>query len=111
MEKMQGQRVRITVSAPQQLTSTDQWALIWSGLAAQFPLHNLHWKPATRTSIRTIQYLDVNIVALETVKEEGASQIPVSILDKPLLNVYVVMCEVRVIYSTVPSGLTVCGTV
>ena len=95
---MQEQRVRITVSASPQLTSTDQWALIWSGLAAQFPLRNLHWKPATRTSIRTIQYLDVNIVALETLREEGASQIPASILEKPLLNVFVVMCEVRAGY-------------
>ena len=95
---MQEQRVRITVSASPQLTSTDQWALIWSGLAAQFPLRNLHWKPATRTSIRTIQYLDVNIVALEILREEGASQIPASVLEKPLLNVFVVMCEVRAGY-------------
>lgn len=86
--------MKITLSGPSQLTSTDLWAQIWSGLALQFPLRNLHWKPATRTSIRTIQSLDVSLLALETIREEGASQIPLSILDKPLLNVYVVACEV-----------------
>ncbi|KAL5529216.1 hypothetical protein ACEPAG_5190 [Sanghuangporus baumii] len=90
---MQAQRVKITLSGPPQLTSTDLWAQIWSGLALQFPLRNLHWKPITRTSIRTIQSLDVSLLALEIFREEGASQIPLSILDKPLLNVYVVACE------------------
>ena len=91
---MQSQRVKITLSGPPQLTSSDLWGQIWTGLALQFPLKNLHWKPATRTSIRTIQSLDVSLLALEHVREEGASQIPVSILEKPLLNVYMLACEV-----------------
>ncbi|KAH8117364.1 trafficking protein particle complex subunit 10, partial [Phellopilus nigrolimitatus] len=90
---MQAQRVKITLAAPPQLNSTDQWAQIWSGFAAQFPLRNLHWKPASRTSIRTIQTLEVNVLTLESVKEEGASQIPLSLLDRPFLNVYVVVCD------------------
>ncbi|EJD05845.1 uncharacterized protein FOMMEDRAFT_79224 [Fomitiporia mediterranea MF3/22] len=90
---MQAQRVKVTLSGPPQLTSTDLWAQVWSALALQFPLRNLHWKPATRTSIRTIQSLDVSLLALESLREEGTSQIPVSILDKLLLNIYVVACD------------------
>ena len=91
---MQAQHAIITLAGPPQLTSTEQWAQIWTGFSTQFPLRNLHWKPATRTSIRTIQSLDANVVSFQSFKEEGASQIPLSILDKPLLNVYVVACEV-----------------
>lgn len=91
---MHSQRAKVTLSGPPQLTATDDWPQIWSGLSAQFPLRNLHWKPASRTSIRTIQSLDINLLALESVKDESASQIPTSLLDRPLINVYVLICEV-----------------
>ncbi|PAV23661.1 er to golgi transport-related protein [Pyrrhoderma noxium] len=90
---MHSQRAKVTLSGPPQLTTTDDWPQIWSGLSAQFPLRNLHWKPASRTSIRTIQSLDINLLALESVKDESASQIPTSLLDRPLINVYVLICE------------------
>lgn len=95
---MQAQRAIVTLAGPPQLTSTEQWAQIWAGFSAQFPLRNLHWKPATRTSIRTIQSLDVSILALQSFKEEGASQIPSSLLERPLLNLYAVTCEVCCVY-------------
>ena len=101
---MQAQRAIITLAGPPQLTPTEQWAQIWSGFSAQFPLRNLHWKPGTRTSIRTIQTLDVNIVALQSVKEEGAWQIPSSLLDKPLLNVFAVTCEARAVLTSCSYG-------
>ena len=94
VNSMHSQRAKVTLSGPPQLTATDDWPQIWSGLSAQFPLRNLHWKPASRTSIRTIQGLDINLLALESVKDESASQIPTSLLDRPLINVYVLICEV-----------------
>ncbi|KAI5124589.1 hypothetical protein M0805_003108 [Coniferiporia weirii] len=98
---MQAQRIKVTVAAPSQVSSTDQWAQIKNGFSAQFPLRNLHWKPATRTSIRTIQTLEVNVLALESVKEEGATQIPSSLLDRPFINVYVVVCDDNDFYKSV----------
>ena len=85
---------KVTLSAPPHLTMAEQWSQIWSGISAQLPLRNLHWKPASRTSIRTIQSLNVDLHALETLKEEVTSQVPASLLEKPLLNVYILACEV-----------------
>lgn len=92
---MQVRHVQVTYAAPPALQSSDQWVQIKAGFTAQLPLRNLHWKPASRTSIRTIQDLDVDFVSLDSIKEEGASQIPTTLLERPLLNVYVVTCEVR----------------
>lgn len=87
-------RVQVTYAAPSHLQSSDQWTLLRSGLAAQFPLRDLQWKPATRVSVRIIQDLDVTLVPFESVREENVSQIPTSLLEKPLVNLYVVSCEV-----------------
>ena len=89
-------RVQVTYAAPSHLQTSDQWTQLQAGVAAQLPLHNLLWKPATRVSVRTIQVLDVTLVPFESVKEENVSQIPTSLLEKPLLNLYVVTCEVSV---------------
>lgn len=91
---MQAQRAIITIAGPPQLTSSEQWAQIWTGFSAQFPVRNLHWKPASRTSIRTIQSLDANVLSYQSLKDEGVSQIPSSLLEKPLLNVFMVICDV-----------------
>ena len=99
---MQAQRAIVTLAGPPQLTSTEQWAQIWTGFSTQFPLRNLHWKPATRTSIRTIQSLDANVVSFQSFKEEGASQIPSSLLERPMLNVYTVVCEVSRYFHPLP---------
>ncbi|KAF8229518.1 hypothetical protein L208DRAFT_1439127 [Tricholoma matsutake] len=87
-----GSRQRVLVSfSPQSILSTLKWQQVQTALAAQLPLHNIHWKSASRRSIRTIQELEVGLVSLETVRDEY-SQIPTTLLEKPLLNIYVVVC-------------------
>jgi hypothetical protein len=92
---MSTQRVVVTYSAPQSFISSDQWVQLHDALSAQLPLRNIHWKPQTRPSIRTVQELEVQLVPLNTVRDESTSQVPYSLLEKPLLNIFVVTCEVR----------------
>ncbi|KAI0780765.1 trafficking protein particle complex subunit 10 [Trametes elegans] len=88
------QRVVVTYAAPLVFLSTDHWKQIHASLVSQLPLRNLHWKSSSRPTIRTILELDVNLVPLETLREDQTtSQIPQSILEKPLLNIYVFICE------------------
>ncbi|CDO72874.1 hypothetical protein BN946_scf185002.g59 [Trametes cinnabarina] len=95
------QRVVVTYAAPLVFLSTDHWKQIYASLVSQLPLRNLHWKATTRPTIRTIQELDVKLVSLETLREDQtASQIPQSILQKPLLNIYVFICEDSETYKT-----------
>ncbi|KAG6825950.1 hypothetical protein H0H92_001746 [Tricholoma furcatifolium] len=86
------QRVLVTFSAASHITSSPRWQQVQSALRAQLPLRNVHWKSASHTSIRTIQELEVDLVSLDTPRDEH-SQIPVTILEKPLLNIYVVVCQ------------------
>ena len=86
-------RVTVTYAAPLIFLSSDQWTHIHRAIAAHLPLRNLHWKTPSRPSIRTIQELDVSLVAFETLRDEHTSQVPTSLLDRPLVNVYVVTCE------------------
>jgi len=88
------QRVLVSFWAPQAILSSVKWQQVQVAISAQLPLRNIHWKSASRTSIRTIQELDVELVSLDTVRDEY-SQIPITLLDKPLLNMYVVVCQVR----------------
>jgi hypothetical protein len=93
---MTGQRVIATYSAPVIFQSTDLWEHVRSAIVAQLPLRNLHWKPASRSSIRTVQELSIDLVPYETTgRTDHASQVPGSVLEKPLLNIYIVACEVR----------------
>ncbi|KAI0327179.1 hypothetical protein GY45DRAFT_1328000 [Cubamyces sp. BRFM 1775] len=88
------QRVVVTYAAPLVFLSTDHWKQIHASLVSQLPLRNLHWKSSSRPTIRTIQELDFKFVPLETLREDQtASQIPQSVLEKPLLNIYVFICE------------------
>ena len=89
------QRVTITYTAPPSFLSTDQWKQVHAALQSQLPLRNLHWKSASRPTIRTIQELHVNLVAVDALRDEHTSQVPQTILEKPLLNAYIVVCEVR----------------
>lgn len=89
------QRVLVSLSAPQSFQSSESWKQVNAALLAQLPLRNIHWKSASRTSIRTIQELDVTLVPLENQRDEHTSQIPVSILERPFLNIFVVNCEVN----------------
>lgn len=91
---MSTQRVVVTYSAPQPFFSSDQWIQLHDALSAQLPLRNIHWKPPTRPSIRTVQELEVQLVPLNAVRDENTSQVPYSLLERPLLNIYVVTCEV-----------------
>ncbi|KAF5358539.1 hypothetical protein D9756_001945 [Leucocoprinus leucothites] len=72
---------------------TGAWKQIQAALQAQFPLRNIHWKPPSGSSLLTIQELEVDFVPFETVRDEHASQIPMTLLDRPLLHIYVVTCE------------------
>jgi hypothetical protein len=67
-------------------------------LRDQLPLRNLHWKPTTRTSLRTIQELDVELVELGDVPTGGRSGLG-SVLEQPLVNLCMVVCEVRLLKS------------
>jgi hypothetical protein len=97
---MSAHRVVVTYSAPQSFLSSDQWKQLRDALSAQLPLRNIHWKPQTLPSIRTIQELEVQLVPLNTVRDENASQVPYSLLERPLLNIYVVTCEDSDAYKT-----------
>ncbi|GJE95190.1 trafficking protein particle complex subunit 10 [Phanerochaete sordida] len=92
------QRVTITYTAPPSFLSTDHWKQVNAALQAQLPLRNLHWKSAARPTIRTIQELHVNLVAVDALRDEHTSQVPQTILEKPLLNVYIVVCEDTELY-------------
>ncbi|KAI8998488.1 trafficking protein particle complex subunit 10 [Trametes punicea] len=88
------QRVVVTYAAPLVFLSTDHWKQIYASLVSQLPLRNLHWKSPSRPTIRTIQELDVKLTPLETLRDDQtASQVPQSVLEKPLLNIYVFICE------------------
>lgn len=86
--------VQVTYSAPAIYLSSDQWIQIRSAITSQFPLKGITWKSSFRPAARTISKLDVSFVNLNTVREEHASQIPQSLLEKPLLNLYIASCEV-----------------
>ena len=68
-----------------------------TGIQAQLPLRNLHWKPSTRTALRTIQEIDVRLVDLGEVgppREVGGS-----VMDGALVNICLVACDVGAISS------------
>ena len=93
---MSAQRVTITYSGPIVFLSTDHWKQIQNSLASQLPLRNLHWKSTSRNALRSIQELDVRLVPLEMLREDqAASQVPQSVLEKPLLHLYIFTCEVN----------------
>jgi hypothetical protein len=92
-----GNRPTISYTTATSFLLTDTWKQIQTALKAQFPLRNIHWKSPSQSSILTIQELEVNLVPFENVRDEHASQIPMTLLEKPLLHIYVVTCEVLVL--------------
>ncbi|PSR94078.1 hypothetical protein PHLCEN_2v4506 [Hermanssonia centrifuga] len=90
---MSGQRATITYTAPAAFLTTDHWKQVHAALLSQLPLRNLHWKSVSRPAIRTIQELPLNFVAADTVRDEHTSQIPQTLLERPLLSAYIVVCE------------------
>ncbi|QRW09373.1 Trafficking protein particle complex subunit 10, TRAPPC10 [Ceratobasidium sp. AG-Ba] len=104
-------QVRITYTLAQSLQSSPHAAVITESLRSKLhPLRNLHWRPTAGTlpgsSIRTIQYLDAELVSLDlgpsTARlstaegfggEAGRSQIPGTVLGKPFINLWLGMCD------------------
>ncbi|KAF8831376.1 hypothetical protein HHX47_DHR1000473 [Lentinula edodes] len=83
----------VSYSSTQSFLSSSSWTQILQTLHSQLPLRNIHWKSASRPSIRTIHELDVSLVNLDTIRDEHTSQIPTTVLERPLLNIYVITCE------------------
>lgn len=93
---MSGQSVLVTYAAPQTFLFSESWKQILAALRAQLPLRNIHWKRSSRQSLRTIQELNVDLLPLDAVRGENTSQIPATVLDKPLLNLFIITCEVNI---------------
>jgi trafficking protein particle complex subunit 10 len=92
---MSDQRVLVTYTAPQSFQLSDHWKQVYATFLSQLPLRNIEWSSATRPSARTIQELTITLTPWDTLRDERASQVPVTILEKPLLNLYFVACEVN----------------
>ena len=88
------QRVLISCTAPPTFVATPNWQKVQSTILAQLPLRNIHWKSASRSFVRTIQELDVTLVPFESLRDEHVSQVPTTLLEKPLLHLYILHCEV-----------------
>jgi len=88
------QRVLVSYSAPPAFLASPNWNKVYAALVAQLPLKNIHRKSPLRQSVKTIQELDVTLVALDSVSEEPTSQVPSTLLEKPLLHIFILHCEV-----------------
>ncbi|KAH7915010.1 trafficking protein particle complex subunit 10 [Hygrophoropsis aurantiaca] len=97
---MSNQHVLVTYASPPPFQNSEGWKQVLAALRSQLPLRNIHWKSTSRPNIRTIQELDIALVALDSFRDEHTSQIPVTLLEKPLLNLYIVTCEDNDTYRT-----------
>jgi hypothetical protein len=89
------QPVIISYAAPPTFLASPNWNKVFSTILSLLPFRNLHWKPASRPSIRTIQELNASFVPFESLPDDPTSQIPGTLLEKPLLHVFILHCEVR----------------
>ncbi|ELU39468.1 TRAPPC10 domain-containing protein [Rhizoctonia solani AG-1 IA] len=106
--------VKITYTLAHSIQSSPHFAVLLESLRSRVqPLRNLHWKPSAGTlpnsSIRTIQSVDAELIPLDlgissarlsAVDGFGGdgmtrSQIPVTVLAKPFINLWLGMCEVK----------------
>ncbi|KAK0228424.1 hypothetical protein IW262DRAFT_607322 [Armillaria fumosa] len=85
--------VLVSYSGSPFFLASPSWTQIQHAFNSQLPLRNIHWKSPSRTSLRTIQELNVTLVNLDSIRDEHTSQVPINLLEKPLLNIYVVNCE------------------
>ena len=88
------QRVLVSYSAPPVFLASQNWNKVHAALVAQLPLRNIHRKHPLKQSVKTIQELSVTLVALDAVSEEPTSQVPSTLLEKPLLHIFILHCEV-----------------
>ncbi|EIN07448.1 hypothetical protein PUNSTDRAFT_144927 [Punctularia strigosozonata HHB-11173 SS5] len=86
------QRALVTYSASGSFLESEQWKQLRASLLSQLPLRNLHWRSAHRP-LHTIQELPIELVALDSVRYEAVSQVPLTVLEKPLVNIYITTCE------------------
>lgn len=87
---------KVTLSGTPSFVEGDQWAHFTSALAECLPLRSLHWKSSSRPSIRTVQELDASLIYKTSHDDCGARA---TILDTPLLNIYVTTCDVELLVS------------
>lgn len=97
---MSNQNVLVTYSAPVSFLASENWKQMLAALQSQLPLRSIHWKSASRPNLKTIQELELTLVPLDSLRDEHTSQVPVTLLEKPLLNLYVVTCEDNDLYKT-----------
>ncbi|KAF9246256.1 trafficking protein particle complex subunit 10 [Melanogaster broomeanus] len=97
---MSNQHILATFAASPSFQPPDGYKQVIAALRSQLPLRSIHWKSASRRSIRTIQELEVTLVALDSLRGEHTSQVPMTLLEKPLLNLFVVVCEDNETYRT-----------
>lgn len=97
---MSNQNVLVTYSAPISFLASESWRQVLTALQSQLPLRSIHWKSASRPNLKTIQELELTLVPLDSLRDEHTSQVPVTLLEKPLLNLYVVTCEDNDSYKT-----------
>ncbi|KAG1754504.1 trafficking protein particle complex subunit 10 [Suillus lakei] len=97
---MSNQNVLVTYSAPVSFLASESWRQVLAALQSQLPLRSIHWKSASRPNLKTIQELELTLVPLDSLRDEHTSQVPVTLLEKPLLNLYVVTCEDNDLYRT-----------
>lgn len=70
------------------------WSLVREDFTAHLPLRNLHWKSANRP-LRSIQSLDVEMRPYDPSADEQPHQMPISLLERPYLNIMLVKCDVH----------------
>ncbi|KAF8968386.1 trafficking protein particle complex subunit 10 [Flammula alnicola] len=87
------QRVLVSYTAPPTFLASPNWNKVYGTILGQFPLRNIHWKSHSRASVKTIQELDVTLLPFDSLRDEHTSQVPGTLLEKPLLHVYIVHCE------------------
>ncbi|TFK27359.1 hypothetical protein FA15DRAFT_666419 [Coprinopsis marcescibilis] len=87
-------QVLVSYTGPKFFLGTQKWNIFHQSMVSQFPLQNVQWRSSSRNSnVKTIPSLDVKLVLLEYVRDELASQVPSTILEKPILHVYIAHCE------------------
>ena len=69
------------------------WPMISEDFLAHLPLRNLHWKSSNRP-LRSIQSLHVEMRQYTPSGDEQPHQMPISLLEKPYLNMMLVKCDV-----------------
>lgn len=88
------QRLLVSHTAPKDFIGSQNWTKVCNSIAAQLPLRNVSLKSPLRNTATTVNNLNVSMVPLESVRDELASQIPGSVLEKPLLHIYILYCQV-----------------